>query len=55
MYAQLKTLHLNDIYKLQIAKMMYQFEHRCLPLAFNNLFAKLDKNYWTKRFCLYRS
>jgi len=42
LYAQLKILNLNDIYKLQIAKLMHQFKHGCLPSVFNYLFTKLD-------------
>ena len=42
LYAQLKILNLNDIYKLQIAKLMHKFEHDCLPSVFNYLFTKLD-------------
>ena len=39
---QLKNFNLNDIYKLQIAKLMHQFKHGCLPSVFNYLFTKLD-------------
>jgi len=44
-------LSLNDIYKLQIAKLMHQFKHGCLPSVFNNLFTKLDNihSYNTKQ------
>ena len=42
LYAQLKILNLNDIYKLQIAKLMHKFKHDCLPAVFNYLFTKLD-------------
>jgi len=42
LYAQLKILNLNDIYKLQIAKLMHKFKHGCLPCVFNYLFTKLD-------------
>jgi len=42
LYAQLKILNLNDIYKLQIAKLMHKFKHDCLPSVFNHLFTKLD-------------
>jgi len=34
----LKLLHINDIYKLKIAKMMFQFKYSCLPPAFKKLF-----------------
>jgi len=40
--AQLKILNLNDIYKLQIAKLMHQFKHGYLPSVFNYLFTKFD-------------
>ena len=43
LYAQLKILNLNDIYKLQIAKLMNKFRHDCLPSVFNYLFTILDK------------
>jgi len=42
LYAKLKILNLNDIYKLQIPKLMHQFKHGCLPSVFNYLFTKLD-------------
>jgi len=42
LYAQLKILNLNDIYKLEIAKLMHNFKHDCLPSVFNYLFTKLD-------------
>jgi len=42
LYAQLEILNLNDIYKLQIAKLMHQFKHGCFPSVFNYLFTKLD-------------
>jgi len=42
LYAQLKILNLNDIHQLQIAKLMHQVKHGCLPSVFNNLFTKLD-------------
>jgi len=42
LYAQLKILNLNDIYKLQIAKLMHKFKHVRLPSVFNYLFTKLD-------------
>jgi len=41
LYARLKVLQLNDTYKLQIVKMMHQFNYRCLPSAYNKLFTKL--------------
>ena len=66
LYAQLKILNLNGIYKLHIAKLMHQFKHGCLPSVFDNLFTKSDnihsynirqKNLriydWTKISCLY--
>ena len=42
LYAKLKILKLNDIYTLQIAKLMHKFKHDCLPSVFNYLFTKLD-------------
>jgi len=45
LYAQLKLLNLNDFYKLQIAKLMHQFKHGCLPSVFNYLLTKLDNIY----------
>jgi len=42
LYAQLKILNPNDIYKLQISKLMHQLKHGCLPSVFNYLFTKLD-------------
>ena len=42
LYAQLKILNVNDIYKLQITKLMRKFKHDCLPSVFNYLFTKWD-------------
>ena len=42
LYAQFKILNLNDIYKLQLAKLMHKYKHDCLPSIFNYLFTKLD-------------
>ena len=42
LYEQLKSLNLNDNYKLQIAKLMHKFKHDCLPSVLNYLFTKLD-------------
>ena len=41
LHSQLKSFSLNDIYKLQIAKLMHQFKYGCLPYVFNYLFTKL--------------
>ena len=51
LYAQLKIFNLNDIYKLQIAKLMHKFKHGCLPSVFNYLFTWLDNihSYNTKQ------
>jgi len=40
LHSQLKIFYLNDIYKLQIAKLMHQFKHGCLPSVFNFLILK---------------
>ena len=42
LYKNLNLLKLNDIYKLELAKFMYQLQYETLPKSFNDQFIKLS-------------
>ena len=51
LYKKLKLLKLTDVYKLELAKIMYQFHGGLLPKSFYDRFAKINAvhNYSTRQ------
>ena len=50
-YDKLKLLKLNNIYKLEVSKLMYKFISKSLPICFNEYFVLLSKvHFYSTRF-----
>ena len=45
LYQNLNLLKLNDIYKLDLAKIMHKLYNNNLPIVFQNQFAKIEKTH----------
>ena len=50
LYDQLKLLKLNNIYKLEVSKLMHKFKTKSLPICFNEYFVSPSKvhSYFTR-------